>query len=597
MKEQCEFCWSEFKSPKYLEHHQKSAKYCLQYKNVLFTCCKCSYTTRGIKNIDNHIGICKGTEVHSENPVTNLEQKIVNLEAEVLSYKNLYSEIKNSSKEEELKVLLRLEHFKNQIYRNIIEKNTSIRIDDVLVEQESGIHVYNFQGGNIPIFVHENTKNIEGITVTSIPEESNILSHKSKSEDNKSHENCSSKKISEENISNNEDSFEKDNNTTENSNEHLEEHSGEHKNKPKKQTYRSVKSCIDLAPEQKLEEKEVTIELIDTDIKQQIEMFSTLEESQKIFESCFSTLKQSRIYTKILDDLREQRWKVFGRLSVKEYQELLLNHIKNIEDIFRDKNYSERKSSSIIFKGLSPLESRLTSYGNYTTLHLEVDEIQRLDMVLDLYIDKAKDYVPFDGVKLCEYFYNYGTVLFSFRKSICRYLFNLYGFHNVVYLALPKNTNDDPYSFYILDRVNKDKRYWKMDCRLENLSTSIITDVLPYMISMFRRLYRSVYDDNDYRIHYNSKYQITECDCEQLLQNILLLGQPKEFRNVIREIVREKSTYKPTEKDKFNLYGDDALQRKRFQEKEDTDLVEIIKQLFDGITSEEAVDFYRSRSA
>jgi hypothetical protein len=44
------------------------------------------------------------------------------------------------------------------------------------------------------------------------------------------------------------------------------------------------------------------------------------------------------------------------------------------------------------------------------------------------------------------------------------------------------------------------------------------------------------------------------------------------------------------------LYGDDALQRKRFQEKDDGDLVEIIKQIFDGISSEDAVDFYRSRT-
>jgi hypothetical protein len=53
---------------------------------------------------------------------------------------------------------------------------------------------------------------------------------------------------------------------------------------------------------------------------------------------------------------------------------------------------------------------------------------------------------------------------------------------------------------------------------------------------------------------------------------------------------------KPTENDKFNLTGDDALQRRRFQEKEDVDLAEAIKLLFDGISSEDAVDFVRSRT-
>lgn len=61
-------------------------------------------------------------------------------------------------------------------------------------------------------------------------------------------------------------------------------------------------------------------------------------------------------------------------------------------------------------------------------------------------------------------------------------------------------------------------------------------------------------------------------------------------------MVVSKATYIPTENDKFNLYGDDSLQRKRFHEKEDADLVDIIKQLFDDITSIQAVDFYRSRT-
>ena len=188
-----------------------------------------------------------------------------------------------------------------------------------------------------------------------------------------------------------------------------------------------------------------------------------------------------------------------------------------------------------------------------------------------------------------------GFVLLPLRKNLTRYLFNKYDFNNVIYLPLPKNSEDDPFSFYILERVNKDKRYWKMDCRLEVMSNNIITHVLPYLISMFRKLYHDVFGDNEFRQDYNKKTQLTECDCEQLLQNIILMGQPKEFCNIVRNLVKDKATYYPTEKDKFNLYGDDSLQRKRFQEREEIELVEIIKQLFDGITAEETVDFYRSR--
>jgi hypothetical protein len=449
MGEQCEFCWAKFKSSRYLEHHQHQAKYCQKYKYIIFTCRKCNYSTRGIKNIDSHIMKCKSTEKIINDPIVDLQKRIHELEEELNTYKSENSSLKNSLKnQEELSEFIRLERFKNKIYRHIIEQNTSIRMDDAEI----------------------------------------------------------------------------------------------------------------------------------------------------IFNSIFDKLKQNRVYTKILEELRIQRYKIFGRLSLSQYQNLLLTQIRTIEDIFKEKNYASKKSTTIISKGLTSLESRLVGYGNYINMHLDIDEIYRLEEVLNLHSNSEKEYTPFNHHIICEQFFNYGAVIFPIKKNITRYMINRYGFNNIIYLPLPQNVKDDPYSFYTLSRVNKEKRYWKMDCRLEELCSNIITEILPYMISMFRKLYRDTFGDNEFRKNYISSSQITQCDCEQLLQNIILLGQPKEFCNTLRNLVKEKSTYSPTENDKFNLYGDDALQRKRFQEKEDGDLVEIIKQIFDGISSEEAVDFYRSRT-
>lgn len=586
MGEQCEFCWAKFKSLKYLQHHQRVAKYCHNYKYVMFTCRKCNFSTRGIKNIDTHIKNCKSTSTPAEDPVAELQKRIKELEEEVQAYQTKLTTLKDSlEKEDKLTARLRLERFKNQIYRHIIEQNTSIRLGDVLVEEEEGVHVYNIQGGSIPIFVHEHIKGEEGLSVTQqLPGLRRSAMKEPDRPPPKRVSVCKPKKSSTKKVQIVND-------------KPVMEEEKKSKPKPRKQSYRSIKSCIELAPEFTDEDRAMAIDLVDAEIQDQMDEFGNIEEAKESFQASFSTLKQSRIYTKILHDLRGQRWRIFGRMSISAYQDLVYEHIRTIEDIFRDKNYTVKKSTAIISKGLSPLESRLTAYGNYTESHLEVDEIQRFGTVLDLGSDHAKEYVPFEDAKIRDYFSNYGVVLFSIRQNIRRYLFNRYGFHNVVYLPLPKNTDDDPYSFYVLERVNKDKRYWKMDCRLENLSTNLITDVLPYMVSMFRRLYRDVYGDNEFRSDYANKCQLTECDCEQLLQNIILMGQPKEFCIVLRDIVKNKSTYQPTENDKFNLYGDDSLQRKRFQEKEEVDLVEIIKQLFDGISSEKAVDFYRSRTA
>jgi hypothetical protein len=113
---------------------------------------------------------------------------------------------------------------------------------------------------------------------------------------------------------------------------------------------------------------------------------------------------------------------------------------------------------------------------------------------------------------------------------------------------------------------------------------------------MFRILYKRVFNDNDFRKDYVSRCQLTDGDCEQLLQNIILLSKTNTFHKLLKQKVCTMSTYKPSDNDKFNLYGDDALQRKRLQDKDEPDSIDVLKQLFDSISIEEMVDFYRSKS-
>ena len=93
------------------------------------------------------------------------------------------------------------------------------------------------------------------------------------------------------------------------------------------------------------------------------------------------------------------------------------------------------------------------------------------------------------------------------------------------------------------------------------------------------------------------KAQVTEFDCEQLIQNIIALSRPMELCRVFQDIVVSKCTFTPTETDKFNLYGDDRLQQKRFAKAKDKpeDSQRIVKMLFDGISTEDAIEILASR--
>ena len=63
---------------------------------------------------------------------------------------------------------LRLERFKSKLYHSIIKQNTSICIDDIVTEEEDGIHVYNIKDGNIQVFIHDCIKNEDGLIFTHI---------------------------------------------------------------------------------------------------------------------------------------------------------------------------------------------------------------------------------------------------------------------------------------------------------------------------------------------------------------------------------------------------------------------------------------------
>ena len=76
-----------------------------------------------------------------------------------------------------------------------------------------------------------------------------------------------------------------------------------------------------------------------------------------------------------------------------------------------------------------------------------------------------------------------------------------------------------------------------------------------------------------------------------------LLTQHKKLCKVFQDIIKSKCTFTPTESDKFNLYGDDKLVQKRFNNMKDSNekSTNAIKQVFDGISTEDALSFISSR--
>ena len=145
---ECERCGIFCKSAKYLIKHQKSAKYCAKYQDIIFVCRRCNFNTKGIKNIEVHSAHCT-EETVIDNPLAeifNAKQKVEE-EKRLLIIKNTQLETRLKTKDMSimnLQLRLQFEQMKNKIYANIIQTQTDIKLDDIIQESDKEIHVFNF---------------------------------------------------------------------------------------------------------------------------------------------------------------------------------------------------------------------------------------------------------------------------------------------------------------------------------------------------------------------------------------------------------------------------------------------------------------------
>jgi hypothetical protein len=378
----------------------------------------------------------------------------------------------------------------------------------------------------------------------------------------------------------------------ENKEENLKEDKIENKLEQHKKTFKRVNEFVKNTEEElhaniekKIEEVEkkhekIILEKGDTDtIKQKIELL-------------FEKLKSSKIYQSIIIEIKKERTNLLGIVSIIDYIKILETHYNLIKSYFEAKSFNTKKIQEMLLKSMTTIDLRLGHFKGYTTTTLEPDDMENFSNSLNLFIDHKKDFIPYDNISIYSNIKNYSIAMFDIKNCIKRCIVNTYGCNNIVYIKYSKSTKDDPYTFYVLKKVDK-SRSWIMDCRLENFSLCLVSNVLPYCIDLFRKIYKDVFEDNIYREGYMNKLNETKDECDQLLSNIITLSKPMEMCKLIQNIVISNCEITPSEIDKFDFYGDDKLQQKKFQkhfsEQIKENSIDTILSLFDNITEDDAV--------
>lgn len=391
----CEYCPESFKNNDELAKHIKK---CSKYKDVLFVCKKCKFSTTGISNIDKHITFCK-EEIIDDN----------------LSYE-LISDEENKEENIQLKVLLRIEkkldnYFKNNKIPKIITDMPVHFIFPEINEKEK-LAVTNQKKKH----KEENKKNLSEIE--------NIDKIILKDEYSKIIEDISMC----------------------NNNSSLSQKSSPSLPGFKKNTYKQLKIAnLELATEISATELESKI----NDKKQEIEnkknaYINIIKESETTFKECFENIKQSRTYTKSLENIKKARLKLIECMPHNKYIKLLEGHVKILENIFKNlKEFPNRKIVDTISKSMNSIDMRLISYGSYLNTILEIDDIQRFKSSLKFFNECPSFFIPIDKEELFRKFFTYGAALFTLKDMIETFLPNKYGFNNIIYVKLKSSLDEE----------------------------------------------------------------------------------------------------------------------------------------------------------
>jgi len=320
-----------------------------------------------------------------------------------------------------------------------------------------------------------------------------------------------------------------------------------------------------------------------------------LDKTRREIDEHIKLINADRQYTKHIQKLKKLRQTLINLIPLEEYTDLVKKQFDLVYSTLKNKGLHERKVLGILSEGFTAMEHRLTLCSGYTSTSLDVNEIEAFDTALNKTIIHPSTLEPFSNKKFIHDCLNYSLAIFPLRKVIKRCLINTHNQWNVVYIPFAK-AKQSSHSFYILSSTTP-VRKWDMDCRLEGLGLEFMSAARHYLTSLFRRIYCDIFNDNEYREGYETKFPITEQDCEQLIKNVFELTTSIETSNLLCSIVQEHSTYVYTDKDKFAFISDDGVVRRKwatFKLTED-DMIDVVNELFDNMDRDRALAFYKSK--
>jgi hypothetical protein len=267
----------------------------------------------------------------------------------------------------------------------------------------------------------------------------------------------------------------------------------------------------------------------------------------------------SNISIDVIPKITKTRMALLGHVGTKRYDEILKSHHIRIKSFLTDKlKLTGSKLRIQLLNSFNTVEVKLIELEGFCTICTQPNDVSWYAKGISDSKHTLPDFTVLDRVNMLERMMNYSVCVLSIKDILRREMFNPHGFNSIIYVKRSKQTDEDPFCFYTLEKIDG-KRSWVMDCRLHVFVQDLIDTLLPYCHDVYKKYYIKSFSDLHYRDRLWEFDYFTQQELEQLALNMAFLCNKPRVIAFVQKLVIELSTYEPTVNDKFNLQQDDKL--------------------------------------
>lgn len=239
------------------------------------------------------------------------------------------------------------------------------------------------------------------------------------------------------------------------------------------------------------------------------------EECIKNVESLLDIIKKKGLFRLLLKTLIFHRFCVLSLIGNIEYETVYIpKFINSVKTILQKKKMNDIEITIILDELLTSYEKKSIFYGNYNLCEYNDFEKYLYCTAIDIYYSNISS---FDSKSLLSY----ELCMFPIYQSIYLRIKGKYA-----YFKKFNNSSSDSWPYYYLYKVEDNKKYWKLDSRLDKLVISL-EFVCNYCAKLFCKIYSAIYGNNN-------KRKIPK-ELKILYDNISILSNRKGCSIILRE--------------------------------------------------------------